>query len=319
MLNSNQSIENRLLTKVSSMYYDQNYNQREIAKRLHLSRPKVSRLLKKAREKGIVQISVVSQNDSFVDLEKSLEEKFDLQEALIIDADDHVSSQGIKRQIGTAASDYLHRTVSDSEIIGVTWGTTLQAMVDAMPPKPISNIHIVQALGGVGPPEAKAHATDISRRLSQLLQCKLTLLPAPGIVGSIEAKEVLLSDHQVKSALDLFSKIDTLYVGLGAIKTNPVLDKDSKEIPPQVYKKIMNSDSVGDIALHFFNIDGQEVETNLKDLVIGISIEDLKKVDTVVGIAGGKEKTDVIYGALKGKLIDVLITDHQTANNVLSR
>jgi DNA-binding transcriptional regulator LsrR (DeoR family) len=319
MLNTNQSVENRLLSKVSSMYYDQNYNQQEIANRLHLSRPKVSRLLKKAREKGIVQISVVSPSGSFVDLEKSLEEKFDLQEALIIDADDHVSTKGIKRQIGTAASDYLHRTVSDGEIIGVTWGTTLQAMVDTMPPKTINNVHIVQALGGVGPPEAKAHATDISRRLSQLLKCKLTLLPAPGIVGSIEAKEVLLSDRQVKGALDLFSKIDTLFVGLGAIKTNPVLDKDSNEIPPQVYEKIMNSDAVGDIALHFFNIDGKEVETKLKDLVIGISIEEMKQIDTVVGIAGGKEKTEVIYGALHGKLIDVLITDHQTGKEILSR
>lgn len=319
MLKTNKSVENRLLSKVSSMYYDQNYNQREIANRLNLSRPKVSRLLKQAREEGIVQISVVSPSDSFVDLENSLEEKFDLQEALITEVEPQSTNNFIKRQIGSASANYLHRTISDDDIIGVTWGTTLQAMVDAMPSKQVENTHVVQALGGVGPPEAKTHATDISRRLSQLLNSRLTLLPAPGIVGSIEAKKVLLSDRQVRGALDLFSKINTLYVGIGAINTNPVLHKDSQDIPPKMLEKIKKSKAVGDIALHFFDDNGDEIDSELRDLIIGISIEELKQVDTVVGIAGGKEKADVIYGALKGNLIDVLITDLQTANEMLSR
>lgn len=318
MLKTNQSIEYRLLSKISSMYYEQNYNQQEIADRLHLSRPKVSRMLKQAREEGIVQISIVSPNGNFVDLENSLEKKFSLQEVLIIEANTQASNQFLKQQIGSASANYLHRTVSDGEIIGVTWGTTLQAMVDAMPQKKIENLHIVQALGGVGPPEAKAHATDISRRLSQLLSSQLTLLPAPGIVGSIEAKNVLLSDRQVKGTLDLFSKINTLYVGLGALDTNPVLHEDSQEVPPQILEKIMSSTAVGDIALHFFDINGKEVHSKLKDLVIGISIEEIKQIDTVVGMAGGEKKVDVIHGALKGGLINVLITDNKTAEEILS-
>jgi len=318
MLKAN-AIENRLLSKVSSMYYDQNYNQQEIANRLHLSRPKVSRLLKQARQKGIVQISVVSPNDSFVELENKLEKKFSIEEALIIETDPQVSNNVIKRQLGSAAANYLHRTVSKGEMLGVTWGTTLQAMVDAIPAKPIEDVHIVQSLGGVGPPEAKAHATDISRRLSQHLEGSLTLLPAPGIVGSIQAKNILLSDRQVRGALDLFPNINTLFVGLGAIKTNPVLDQKNREIPPELYDEIINSNAVGDIALHFFDDKGNEIDSDLKDLVIGISIEELKKIDTVVAIAGGQEKVDVIQGALNGQLIDVLITDNHTAQYLADR
>lgn len=317
MPRANKSIENRLLSKVSAMYYDQNYNQQEIANRLHLSRPKVSRLLKQAREDGIVQISVVSPNDNFIDLENALEDSYNLKEALIVETESHVSDKMIKRQIGSAASDYLHRSISEGEKIGVTWGTTLQAMIDAIPSKQVDDTHVVQALGGVGPPEAKAHATDISRRLSQLLKSKLTLLPAPGIVGTKEAKEVLLADRQVKSALDLFSEIDTLYVGLGALKTNPVLDRNNKELPPELYKEIINSNAVGDIALRFFDINGNEIDSHIKDLIIGISIEELKQIDTVVGIAGGLQKLDVIRGALKGNLIDVLISDQHTAEALL--
>ncbi len=317
MLRANKSIENRLLSKVSSMYYEQKYNQQEIANRLHLSRPKVSRLLKQAREMGIVQISVLSPNNSFVELENALEDTYHLKEALIVDSEEEISDQIIKKQIGSAAADYLHRTISEGETIGVTWGTTLQAMVDAMPSKQVDNTHVVQALGGVGPPEAKAHATDISRRLSQLLKSKLTLLPAPGIVDSKEAKQVLLADRKVKGALDLFSTIDTLYVGIGALKTNPVLDRGHKELPPELYETITHSNAVGDIALRFFDKNGVEIDSPLKDLVIGISIEELKQIETVVGIAGGSQKVDVIRGALKNNLIDVLITDQKTARELV--
>lgn len=317
MTQTNNSLNLRLMSKVSTMYYNQNYNQQEIADRLHLSRPKVSRLLKQAREQGIVQITVVSPEDNFVEMETALENKYGLKEVLLIEVDSHMPDQIVKRQIGSAAAGYLHRTVSEGDILGVTWGTTLQAMVDAMQPKPINNVHIVQALGGVGPPEAKAHAADISRRLSQLLNGGLTLLPAPGIVGSVQAKEVLLADRQVKNALDFFPKINTLFVGLGALDTNPVLGKDQIDIPPEMHKEIIKKGAIGDIALRFYDLKGTEVDTPLKELVIGISPEQMTAIDTVVGIAGGEQKVSVIQGALNGKNIDVLITDSQTAGKLL--
>jgi DNA-binding transcriptional regulator LsrR (DeoR family) len=316
MPRTNDAINIRLISKVSSMYYNQEYNQQEIADRLQLSRPKVSRLLKQARQQGIVQISVIAPSGNFMKIEEALEKKFGLQEVLIVDVENS-DAKAIKRQIGAAAASYLDRTISQGDLIGVAWGTTLHAMVEAMHPKPIKNIRIVQALGGVGPPEAKAHASDISRRLAQLLGGKLTLLPAPGIVSSKEAKQVLISDSQVRGALDLFSKLDTLYVGLGALNTNPVLKNDREEIPPGFYEEVIKSEAVGDIALHFFDAKGGEVETSLKKCVIGISPKEIKEVDTVVGMAGGQEKVDVIRGALNGHYINVLITNHQTAAKLL--
>ncbi len=186
-----------------------------------------------------------------------------------------------------------------------------------MQPTPIEDLHIVQALGGVGPPEAKAHATDISRRLSQLLNAKLTLLPAPGIVRSVQAKEVLMDDPQVKNALNLFPRIDSLYVGIGSLETNPVLDGKSEEISESNGREIFDSEAIGDIALRFFDTKGKEVDTALKDLVIGVSPEEMTQIDTVVGIAGGSEKAKVVHAALTGKNVNVLISDSMTAEKVL--
>lgn len=318
MIRVNNSVENRLLSKVSSMYYDQEYNQQQIADRLHLSRPKISRLLKQARDTGIVQISVAKPSESFIEVESLLEDKFGLREAIIVDAESQDSDKSIKKQVGQEAANYLLRTISDGDTIGVTWGTTLQAMVDSMSPKHTENAHIIQALGGVGRPEAKAHTTDISRRLSQLLESRLTLLPAPGIVGSKSARDVLHSDRQVDAALNLFSSINTLYVGIGAIETNPVLNKNSNEISKELYDEIIQSDAVGDIALRFFDVEGNPIESKLNELIIGISIEEIKEIETVVGMASGLKKSDVILGALNGKFIDVLITDSQVAE-VLSK
>ncbi len=251
-------------------------------------------------------------------MENALEKKYGLKEILITGSDELEAGESVKRQIGIIASNYFNRSVNRGDTVGVSWGTTLQAMVDVMRPRQIEDLHIVQTLGGVGPPEAKAHATDISRRLSQLFNCRLSLLPAPGIVGSREAKEVLITDSQVKTTLDLFSQIDTLFVGLGAIKTNPILDKKNGEIQSHLYNDITNSKAVGDIALHFIDLNGNEVDSKVKDLTIGISIEEMKQINTVVGIAGGSEKINIIRGALKGKLIDVLITDYQVAELLLS-
>ncbi len=310
-------IDVRLLSKISSMYYNQKYNQQEIADRLRLSRPKVSRMLKQARKQGIVQITVVTPNSNFVELENALEKKFGLKEAILVESDSDISADMIKRQIGSAAARYLDRTVNEGDVIGVTWGTTLQAMVDSMQPKPIDNLHIVQALGGVGPPEAKAHAADISRRLSQLLGAKLTLLPTPGIVGSVQAKQILMDDPQVKNTLKLFSKIDSLYVGIGALETNPVLNGKSEEISESICQEIFDSEAIGDIALRFYDSNGKEVDTTLKDLVIGVSPEEMMQIETVVGIAGDLKKAKVIHGALVGKNINVLISDSMTAEKVL--
>jgi len=103
------------------------------------------------------------------------------------------------------------------------------------------------------------------------------------------------------------------------LKTNPVLQKESSEISARIQNEILNSNAVGDIGLNFFDINGREIKTGFQDLFIGMSLNELKNVRTVVGIAGGEDKFDAIIGALNGDYIDVLITDHITAGKLMER
>lgn len=309
----------RLMSKVSTLYYDHEYTQQDIANRLELSRPKVSRLLKQAKSNGIVTITVSYPEGNYVDLESKIEKKYDLNEVIVVEVSQSDNGQNehlIKSQLGDAAAKHLRRTVSRGDIIGVTWGTTLQAMADKIVPIQTDGVHIVQLLGGFGPPEAKAHAMDISRRLSQSLDAKLTLLQSPGVVDSPEIKNVLVTDRRVKNALNLFPKVKKAYVGIGAIATNNVLKKENADISEDVQYEIINSEAVGDIGLNFFDQEGNIVKTGFQDRFIGMTLEQLKDINIVIGIAGGKEKFSAIKGALNGGYIHVLITDHRTAKRL---
>ena len=310
-------VENiRLIHKISSLYYNRGDSQQEISERLQISRPKVSRLLKRARELGIVQIIVDIPDNDHVGLEINLEKKFDLKEVVIVETDVAESARpevDIKKALGFAAAKYLERTLSDGDIIGMSWGSTLMAMIESLPHISTNNVHVVQTLGGVGPAEAKDHAMDISRRLSRLLDARLTLLQIPGVASSPEIKNILLSDHRLLANLDLLSEIKKVFVGIGALKTNPILKRESNEIPDGILTEILHSKAVGDVGLNFYDIHGNEVDTGFKDLFIGMSLDDFRKVDNVVGIAGGAEKFEAIQGALRGRFLDVLITDYDTA------
>ena len=318
----NNAIDFRLLSKVASLYYHQNYSQLDIANKLNLSRPKVSRLLKEARERGVVRITVNYSDKNFVDVEVKLEEKFHLKEVVIVDIDPDSYAENspfLKRQMGAEAANYLQRIITKGDVLGVTWGTTLQEMVESIRPQQIEDLHIVQLLGGVGPPEAKAHAADLSRSLAHLFYGSLTLLPAPGIASNPDSKRALLSDQQVKSAYDLFPKVTKAFVGIGSLSTNPVLDGDDGLIDPKIHRELTEKNAVGDISLRFFDKHGKSVKTTLQERLIGIDLDQLKKIDNVVAIAGGKNKIEAICGALRGGYIDVLITDIFTAKALVDK
>ena len=170
---------------------------------------------------------------------------------------------------------------------------------------------MVQILGGIGNPGAEAHATHLTRRLAHIISGHATLLPAPGAVGSAEAKRVLLKDRYVQEATALFKSVTVALVGIGAIEPSKLLAASGNVFSPQELKSLSARGAVGDICLRFFDADGQPVATPLNDRVISIELDALRRIDRVVGIAGGRRKTAAIRGALRGSWINVLITDRQ--------
>jgi DNA-binding transcriptional regulator LsrR (DeoR family) len=309
----------RLLTKVSKLYYGQNLTQHEIAEKLRLSRPKVSRLLQQAQDEGIVQITIHTPPGLFENLEEQLEKRFGLNEAVVVEVMNPSSQVAISRELGAAAAGYFRRSVQDGDVIGISWGTTLSAMVSALQPIEVRDAHVVQMIGGLGLPEDEVHATSLCRRLTQLLNSKLTLLSAPGVVDNVNVKKALLSDSHIQEALSLFAKINVAYVGIGAPTAESVVVRGGSIMSQQDVDHLIDKGAVGDIALRFFDRFGEPVHSDLDERVIGITLEQIKYVPHVVGVTGGPQKYEVVLGALRGGLIDALITDVQTAQHILEK
>jgi DNA-binding transcriptional regulator LsrR (DeoR family) len=307
-----------LLTKVSSLYYLRDQTQQEIADRLRISRPTVSRLLQEAHQQGIVQITVTPPRGLHTELEARLEERYGLREAQVVAVEPRQSRELLHRQLGAGAASYVSRTVQRGEAIGIAWGTTLSALADAMPPLPTEGVRVVQAIGGIGPPDAAAYAASLVRRLAALLGATPVLLPAPGIVPTPAVREALRADPHVLAALTQFDALDTVYVGIGALATNPVLT-DGTSIPPDTLDELRRTGAIGDIALRFFDAEGKPVRSSLDDRLLGITREQLKKAGSVVAVAGGPDKVDAIAAGLATDIVNVLITDQNTAKALVAR
>jgi DNA-binding transcriptional regulator LsrR (DeoR family) len=309
--------ELRLLVKVARSYYEDGLNQDAITSRLGLSRSKVSRLMAQARQTGIVQISVVEPEELFLDVESQLEERFGLQEALVVETQPADSQAQVSRAVGYAAAGYLARAISSRSTIGMCWGDTLRHMVSNLTPQRYPNAQVVQIIGGIGQPDAEVHATELCRSMARTLDCRLTLLPVPGIVADQRTREALLSDVHVQRAVEAFDDLDIAFVGIGAPTRDSVTMRDGSIITRTELDGLLRRGAVGDIALRYYDHGGQCIESDINERIIGMTLEQIRQVPKVVGISGGPQKVAAIRAALAGGIVKVLITDSVTAEKLL--
>jgi DNA-binding transcriptional regulator LsrR (DeoR family) len=310
--------ELRLMTKVARMYYVQSIRQQEITERLGIHQSTVSRLLKRARETNLVRISVATQSGIFPELEDALQARFELYQAVVVDCP--AEEIAMVRDLGAATAFFLETTMKPGMILGISsWSRALFAMVEALHPGDSARGgKVVQILGGVGNANTQYQATQLAQRLADLVGASPVLLQAPGIVGSAEAKRVLSVDAAVKGAADLFNSVDLALVGIGSLEPSKLLASSGNTFSMEERKELKRLGAVGDICFRFFDKDGELVTSPLTDRVIGIEPASLKRIRRVVGVAGGSRKVEAILAALRGKWINVLITDKRTAEGLLN-
>ena len=305
----------RLLYKIARAYYEDGLTQEQIGHLLGLSRIKVSRLLRQARDERIVQITIVPPQDSNAYIERALEARYGLAEAVIVSPSGYDKTT-IVHELGPPAAACLIRCLHDKAVLGITWGTTLLAVVDALPGQNWPEIRVVPLLGGLGRPEAETHGADLARRVAVAFGARPFVLPAPGIVASELVRDALLAEPQISGTLALGARADVALVGIGVPVPDSVVAQ-AGILTGEAAEKLKAVGAVGDIALHFFDGDGRAVEHEINDRIIGLDLDQIKKIPRVIGVAGGAEKFEVIRAALRGKIIDVLVTDDQTADRLL--
>ena len=310
--------ELRLMTKIARLYYVDHLRQTEIADQLDISQATTSRLLKRAQDEQIIRINISAPPGTYADLESQLESTYGLKEAIVVES--LSDEKQIMRDLGSAAAYYLYTTLKPNEVIGISsWSATLLATVDAMMPitKP-SGAQVIQILGGVGNSTVESRAVYLVNRLALLVQGKAILLPVPAVVGALDTRQLYLQDPFVCETIDRFDSVSLALVGIGSLKPSDLLASSGNVFTPQELETLRNLGAVGDVCLRFFDAEGAAVQTPFNDRVIGMQLEQLRKVKRSVGIAGGKRKLAAIRGAVLGGFINVLITDLFTAQELVS-
>jgi len=311
----------RLLVKVAQLYYQQELTQSEISSRLRLSRQKVQRVLQDARDQGIVRISIWPVMGIYTALEQALEQRFGLREAVVVETKAYEDHSLVTREIGAGAAEYLLRVIRPDDVVVISWGSSLLGMVDALwaigGEVGATGVTVVQGLGGLGDPTNETHAADLTRRLARVLGGQATLLPAPGVAGSAAAGRALAADPYVAAALRKGAAANLAFMGIGAPRRDSILMAQGTIVHWPELHALQQLGAVGDINLRYFDRDGLLVPSDLNDRVIGLSLDELRAIETVVGVAGGMAKLEAIRGAVRGGLLNTLITDHMTAQRLL--
>ena len=299
----------RLMVKVCNLYYIEDLKQEEIAKKLGISRPTISRLLKDAKQAGIVRIQVVSPfTNDYSDLEKSLEMKYGLKNVIIADDQDDDANQ--KKELAMEAALYLQRLLKPRDIVGLSMGTTLREIPQFVSGRKEAKITFVPLLGGVGQANMDIHPNQIVIDLAKAFGGQYMLLHAPAVVSDPGIIKTFSEELGIKSVLELMRKANVAVVGLGTpFDPNSTLMAtgyyDSKDV--ELMKK---KAAAGDICMQSYNADGESKDFDSNKKVFGFPLENLRNIETVVAVAGGHSKLEAIRGAIKGGYINVLITNH---------
>lgn len=298
------------------LYYELNFNQEEIAQKLGVSRPTISRFLQQAKDEGYVQIKIVHPNENNHALAERIESKFRLKKAVIVSVPQFEDNM-VKKYIGEAAANYLYDTVKDGDIIATTWGTTLYQMALQLNDKHVRDVKVVQLNGGVSHSETNTYAYEIVHLFGKAFHTVPYFIPLPALVDHPVVKQTIESDRHIRNILELGKQSNIAIVTVGAPTDDSVLIRANYFTDSDL--DIIRAKAAGDICSRYIDIAGVICSDELNQRTIGINLDELKRKEQSILVAGGAKKVDGIYGALRGGYTNVLITDQFTARYLLER
>ena len=314
------SQEHRYYLKLKALYYlyEEGYTQTEIAKRLNISRVTLSRLLEEAKAEGMIKFEIVDVRGAMktLQLEEKLRQRFGLQDIKLVDCSG-ADTDTLTRKIGSEAASYFEQLVHNDMKIGLTWGRTLNSMIENLPPdKNIRDIHVYTLVGGSSQ-SVDFQPNILAQHLIDKYNGHATILTAPFMCQSKELCSAIKKEPTIASILKASYNLDVTLVGIGEA---PVRDADHLSDYPfdtATINELVDAEAAGDICGNFFTITGELCDTTLKNRIISIDIRDLPEHKRVIGVGGGEKKVRSILGALNGHYLHALITDVQTAEKVL--
>jgi deoxyribonucleoside regulator len=307
-----------LLSDVAEMYYLEQKNQAEIAKSIGVTRSMISRMLTEARESGIVEIRIRRPVQSDRELELALIEQFGLKNASVVTTA-HTSGEQLLGMLGTAGAQMLKRYLAPDMILGLAWGTSISATVDAFEISNLAPIKVVQLLGAMGARNMEYDGHDLVSRISEKIGGEAYYVNAPYLCQNAAMAKSLLETKSIKETISLGKRADVVLLGVGTTSPEYSSFYLAGYISLQELQRLRREGAVGDVGGLHFDATGQPASEDFSDRLVSIRRKELWSIPIRLGVAGGDGKAEAIFAALQGKYINVLVTDSMTARKILDR
>lgn len=305
-----------LISRALNLYYVDELTQAEVGRRLGLSTAKVNRLLQQARQQGMVEITIRTPFQHLYELEYRLKAIFGISEAVVIpQVAEEVSA--FVYTLGRAGASYLLGHLRDGDIIGIGGGAGVYSVVQALEPSRTFDVQVVPILGAV---QGRV-TTDVNYLASQLaerLGGKAYQLHAPAFVDTREQRDVLLSMGPIKEILDIVRRANIALLGVGTVEAERSRFVEFTALSAVEMRQIAEScGGVGEIGAYVYDIEGHPCAKAYTDRVVGLTLQELKQIPSIIGVAATASKALPVYGALRGGYLTTLITDEAAASGVL--
>lgn len=295
-----------LATKAAWYYYMEDNTQAQIAEVMGVSRAKVIRLLEEARAQGIVQFSFRKNDSQRVSAEQLLIDRFGLKDAFVVPTP--LDSSAINQSIAQGAAHYVSDHLREDGFLNIGYGDTVSRMLGFLAKNREESLNVVSLTGGVSYYLPSVGTTAYSMHLF--------LTPSPLVVSSRQVRDALLDEKSLQDVSTMTEYADMSVVGIGAavegatVLRNGILNEGELTV-------LKMQGAVGDVLNHFMDKDGNLIQTEIEDRVISTDLDKLRQLKNVVGVAGGKDKVTAIKAVLNGGYLNVLITDSDTAAELL--
>ena len=304
-----------ILVRAAWLYYKDRLTQAEIAERLFVSRATVGRLLDAARDEGIVRFEISADHLAAFELSGRVRERYGLADAIVVprasSADD---ADRANKRVAAAGAEYVKRFLKPGAVIGVGWGDTVTRVLLALPRSSLEGVTIATVAGGIN-----AYTRQISALSTNGVNEHLRVIPAPLIASSATIAAALRQDASVTSVLRLAEGAAATLTGIGSSRTVAASSVRSGLFSQEQVDEFRAMGAVGDMLGEWFDATGAALVGAASDRKIGMSIDQLRRMPNVVGVAGGPDKVEAIAGVLRGGYLDVLVTDEDVADLLLER
>jgi DNA-binding transcriptional regulator LsrR (DeoR family) len=306
---------------VAKLYYYNNLTTEAIARELNFSRPKVSRLLRMARETGLVEIRVHDENTHLAPISDKIRDAFQLREVHVVPVPAELGEVIWLQRVAQYAANHLNDVLSEGQTLGLAWGTTLSEISLYLTPKRIESLTIAQ-LNGSGNTYVydNSYAAKILHSFAENYDARMFLFPVPTFFDFPETRAAMWRERSIRRIVELQQNADVFLFSIGSVASG---------VPSHVYAGgyleerdlavLKQEKVVGDLATVFFREDGGSEGISINERASGPPLEFYCRTPRTICVVSGRAKVLGLHAALRAGYVNDLVVDEPTARLLIER